>query len=59
MDLLADADALVENFAPRVMPSLGLDADTLRRHKPQARGGVGVELRADGAVARLSGDRDR
>ena len=34
MDLLADADALVENFAPRVMPSLGLDADTLRRHNP-------------------------
>ena len=35
MDLLADADALVENFAPRVMPSLGLDSDTLRRHNPK------------------------
>ena len=31
LDLLADADALVENFAPRVLPSLGLDYDTLRR----------------------------
>jgi len=34
MDLLADADALVENFAPRVMPSLGLDYETLRAHNP-------------------------
>ena len=34
MDLLADADALVENFAPRVMPSLGLDYATLRAHNP-------------------------
>ncbi len=32
MDLLADADAVVENFSPRVMPSLGLDAETLRQH---------------------------
>ena len=35
MDLLADADAVVENFSPRVMPALGLDADTLRRHNPK------------------------
>lgn len=35
MDLLADADAVVENFAPRVMPSLGLDLDTLRQHNPK------------------------
>ncbi len=34
MELLADADALVDNFAPNVMPSLGLDADTLRAHNP-------------------------
>ena len=34
MDLLADADALVENFAPRVMPSLGLDHETLLAHNP-------------------------
>ena len=34
MDLLADADALVENFAPRVLPSLGLDYETLRAHNP-------------------------
>ena len=34
MDLLADADALVENYAPRVMPSLGLDYETLRAHNP-------------------------
>ena len=35
MDLLADADAVVENFAPRVMPALGLDTATLRRHNPK------------------------
>ena len=35
MDLLADADAVVENFAPRVMPALGVDVDTLRRHNPK------------------------
>ena len=35
MDLLADADALVENFAPRVMPSLGLDHETLLAHNPR------------------------
>ena len=35
LDLLADADALVENFAPRVLPSLGLDYATLRAHNPK------------------------
>ena len=35
MDLLADADALVENFSPRVMPSLGLDYETLHAHNPR------------------------
>ena len=35
LDLLADADALVENFAPGVMASLGLDADTLRANNPR------------------------
>ena len=35
LELLADADALVENFAPSVMPSLGLDYDTLRTHNPR------------------------
>ena len=35
MELLADADAVVENFAPRVMPSLGLDYETLREHNPR------------------------
>ncbi len=35
LELLADADALVENFAPRVMPSLGLDYDTLRARNPR------------------------
>ena len=35
LELLADADALVENFAPRVMPSLGLDYETLREHNPR------------------------
>ncbi len=35
LDLLADADALVENFAPGVMASLGLDEDALRAHNPR------------------------
>lgn len=35
LELLADADALVENFAPSVMPSLGLDYETLRAHNPR------------------------
>ena len=35
LELLADADALVENFAPRVMPSLGLDYEALREHNPR------------------------
>ncbi len=34
-ELLADADALVENFAPGVMASLGLDDATLRAHNPR------------------------
>ena len=32
--LLADTDVLVENFAPRVMPSLGLDYDSLSAINP-------------------------
>ena len=32
--LLADTDILVENFAPRVMPSLGLDYDSLSATNP-------------------------
>jgi len=35
LELLASADALVENFAPRVMPSLGLDYEALREHNPR------------------------
>ena len=35
LELLSDADALVENFAPRTLPSLGLDYDTLRAHNPR------------------------
>ena len=34
LSLVAGADVLVENFAPRVMPSLGLDYDTLREVAP-------------------------
>ena len=34
LSLLKDADVLVENFAPRVMPSLGLDYETLREAAP-------------------------
>lgn len=34
MRLIEDADLLVENFSPRVMPSLGLDYDTLRAVNP-------------------------
>jgi crotonobetainyl-CoA:carnitine CoA-transferase CaiB-like acyl-CoA transferase len=35
LELLSDADALVENFAPGVMATLGLDDDTLRTHNPR------------------------
>ena len=34
LELLADADALVENFSPGVMATLGLDDDTLKVHNP-------------------------
>ena len=33
-ELLRDADILVESFAPRVMPSLGLDYGTIEKIKP-------------------------
>lgn len=33
-ELVREADVLVENFAPRVMPSLGLDYETLDRVNP-------------------------
>jgi CoA:oxalate CoA-transferase len=33
--LVSDADLLVENFSPRVMPSLGLDYETLREVNPR------------------------
>ena len=35
LDLVADADALVENFAPGVMARLGLDDAILRAHNPR------------------------
>ena len=34
MELATDSDVLVENYSPRVMPSLGLDYQTLRDHNP-------------------------
>ena len=34
LSLLAETDLLVENFEPRVMPSLGLDFETLREVAP-------------------------
>ena len=45
--LLADTDILVENFTPRVMPSLGLDYDSLSAIKPIAGHGIDLQLRAD------------
>lgn len=33
-ELLKDADILVENFSPRVMPGLGLDYETLEKTNP-------------------------
>ena len=33
-ELVKDTDVLVENYSPRVMPSLGLDYQTLREHNP-------------------------
>jgi crotonobetainyl-CoA:carnitine CoA-transferase CaiB-like acyl-CoA transferase len=35
LQLVRDADVLVESFEPRVMPSLGLDYDTLHRTNPR------------------------
>jgi crotonobetainyl-CoA:carnitine CoA-transferase CaiB-like acyl-CoA transferase len=35
LQLVGDADVLVESFAPRVMPSLGLDYETLHRANPR------------------------
>jgi crotonobetainyl-CoA:carnitine CoA-transferase CaiB-like acyl-CoA transferase len=35
LQLVRDADVLVESFAPRVMPSLGLDYETLHRANPR------------------------
>jgi crotonobetainyl-CoA:carnitine CoA-transferase CaiB-like acyl-CoA transferase len=35
LDFVRDADILVENFSPRVMPSLGLDYETLERVNPK------------------------
>ena len=34
LELLAEADVVVESFSPRVMPSFGLSYETLRTHKP-------------------------
>ena len=34
LSLIGDADVLVENYSPRVMPSLGLDYETLREVAP-------------------------
>lgn len=34
LDLVREADILVESFSPRVMPSLGLDYETLRKINP-------------------------
>jgi len=34
-DLVKDVDILVENFSPRVMPSLGLDYETLEKINPR------------------------
>lgn len=34
-DLVKDADVVVENFEPRVMPSLGLDYETLKEVNPR------------------------
>ena len=33
-ELVKDADVVVENYSPRVMPSLGIDYETLREHNP-------------------------
>ncbi len=33
--LILEADILVENFSPRVMPGLGLDYDTISKNNPK------------------------
>ena len=35
LDLVARCDVLIENFAPRVLPSLGLSAESLRARNPR------------------------
>ena len=54
--LVAEADVLVENFAPGVMERLGLAEAVLRAGQPAARLRVQLRLRQDGPVPRLPGD---
>ena len=51
--LLSEADLLVENFAPRVMPSLGLDYAALREISAPSGYGVHFQFRADRTLPRL------
>lgn len=43
LDLVADADIVVDNLSRRVRPNLGIDAATLRRHNPHL---LDVSIRA-------------
>ncbi|MGE0731307.1 MAG: CoA transferase [Acidimicrobiia bacterium] len=43
LELVTDADAVVDSFSPRVRPNLGIDAATLRRRRP---GLIDVGVRA-------------
>lgn len=74
-ELVKDVDVLVENFEPRVMPSLGLDYETLKKINPKLimtsisnYGQTGpyrnfkgqeINLVALGALMYITGDPDR
>ena len=58
LDLVKDADVLVESFRPRVMPALGLDYDTLKAVNPPPHDDLHQQLRADRPLSRLGGDGD-
>ena len=51
LDLVRDADVLVESFRPRVMPALGLDYDTLKAVNPRLHDDLHQQLRADRTVS--------
>ena len=58
LQLVRDADVLVESFAPRVMPSLGLGLRDAPSGESAPRRGLDLELRAERPVPGLQDERD-